>query len=87
MTIISTIKGCFPKKLPHLAPNVQLSHCYYLKLETAMIENAMSSPSPRTDHGYLALVIRAAQYQIDTTFPWDPPIHPGSAPVHAAGAT
>jgi hypothetical protein len=51
--------------------------------------NAIAVPSNRGNGtlGHLALVLSPAQYLRLAGVPFVPPLHPGNAPVHIAGAT
>jgi hypothetical protein len=58
-------------------------------LQKQLYANARAVHSTRGGglNGHLALVMPDAAYLARTTVPFAPPVHPGVAPVHAAGAT
>ena len=59
------------------------------RLRTEIIANAMSVPSTRGggDNGHLCLVLTDLEYANLSDIPFEIPVHPGQAPMHAANAT
>ena len=85
-----TISSTFPHPELTVLADSRPTFISLQRLHAEIQSNAESVPSIRGNGelGHLAITMTAAQFLIESGgVPFDPPVHPGAAPDHPAGAT